>query len=44
MTNKKDEVWILLSKYNQFPKHELKLMGLIPIYEKCHNKQIKKMK
>ena len=39
--NNKDEVEILLSKYNQFPKHELKQMGLIPIYKgdkKCNNK------
>ena len=27
------EAKILLSKYNQFPKYELKLMGLIPKIE-----------
>jgi len=27
------EEQILLSKYNQFPRHELKIMGLIPVID-----------
>lgn len=28
-----NEVELLLSKYNQFPRHELRLMGLIPKFD-----------
>jgi len=39
------EIHILLSKYNQFPKHELIAMGFLPVdYAKRTNNDLKTVK